>query len=310
MAGARQLRQIRLRDCYRRLLTGARRWPELFIVSITHESDASKLEKFLPSYLRADRHGWDEDERAVIDGDMCREWNRIFRAARLSSPDAEDGPFRSGIWAEPAWIGRFIDMRLFGESIEEDWPVQEGDDDDQRQASVDKAMAQRITAFESIAEICYLELRRKGPPLPTDRTTRINLLLDAMLRQFPTLCIDGVKVRYGSVFLEMLWFLESMIDANCSEDNGDWPQNGAPVEDNGLPRLNFKAQKALDYIKSHDGCKGVSVSKHIGLKVVESFYSRYVPLLREHGVYNDKNGDGYYWKPIDGSSADPPPSAT
>jgi hypothetical protein len=218
MAGARRLRQIRLRDCYQRLLTGARRWPDLFFVSITHESDAAKLEKFLPAYLRSNRHEMSDGERIKADYEMRREWRHIVSEVGLSDPDSEDGPFRSGTEQKPPWIGRYLDMRLFGESIEREWPEQEDDDDDSpRENFVNEEMARRITAFEGIAEICCLELKGKGYSLPANRTARTNIWLDAMMRFAPTLSTDGVKIRLGSVFWESLRFVEWVTDASHQE---------------------------------------------------------------------------------------------
>jgi hypothetical protein len=71
--------------------------------------------------------------------------------------------------------------------------------------------------------------------------------------------------------------------------------------------LKGKYVKALDFIKSRPNQKALVIAKHID--VSESHFRKvYLPVLRPHGVYNDR--DGYYWKPIDGSSTEPPPSAT
>ncbi len=71
----------------------------------------------------------------------------------------------------------------------------------------------------------------------------------------------------------------------------------APLPKGETPRLTKRQQKALDFIKSKPGCKGIQVAKHLGIDE-GGFRSRYVPTLKKVGVTN--HGEGYY----------PPPEST
>ena len=57
--------------------------------------------------------------------------------------------------------------------------------------------------------------------------------------------------------------------------------------------LTQKEQKALDYVKRRGRAKGISIANHIGVSE-PAFRSRYVKKLRQFGLRNNQDGEGYY----------------
>ena len=70
-------------------------------------------------------------------------------------------------------------------------------------------------------------------------------------------------------------------------------KNQTLVADSAVSKLKPKQRHAYDYIRENGPVKGLTVAKSVNVKL-STFNTHYVPALKECGVENVRDGDGYF----------------